>query len=289
VTNNTGSLGPRGLTRRLGKRSQAWLRTNRRMERALRRITRLDGDAAMYSHEVVIPLNSTYAPWHDDHEFRDAYNLIDGHTLVDQYKCHELWELLGQLEAVPGDILEVGVWRGGTGVLLALRASSFAEPPEVILADTFEGVVKASGSDPWYRGGEHADTSPTIVRGLAERAKVDVHLLVGIFPDATGASIDSRVFRLVHIDVDVYESAQAVLEWAWPRLSVGGVVIFDDYGSFECEGVATLGRELFAMSSPHVRLVHNLNGHLVLIKLTDGELGSLRSSISGDGAGSNDD
>jgi O-methyltransferase len=76
----------------------------------------------------------------------------------------------------------------------------------------------------------------------------------------------------VHIDVDVYQSAREVLEWSWPRLSVGGVVIWDDYGSFECEGVAQLGRELFALQTPHARLVHNVNGHLVLIKLGEGPL-----------------
>ena len=76
----------------------------------------------------------------------------------------------------------------------------------------------------------------------------------------------------MHIDVDVYDSARDTLEWAWPRLSVGGVVVFDDYGSFECEGVATLGRQLFALDLQVGRLVHNLNGHLLLFKLTDGPL-----------------
>jgi hypothetical protein len=52
-------------------------------------------------------------------------------------------------------------------------------------------------------------------------------------------------------------------------LNVGGVVVWDDYGSFECEGVVTLGRELFLRDSPAIRLFHNLNGHLVLVKLAD--------------------
>ena len=45
---------------------------------------------------------------------------------------------------------------------------------------------------------------------------------------------------------------------------VGGIVVWDDYGSFECEGVATLGQELFDRSPPTSRLLHNLNGHLVV-------------------------
>jgi O-methyltransferase len=234
--------------------------------------TRLRGPATRYSHELIVPMTSTYSPWHDDMAFRAVYDAIDGHTFVDQYKCYELWEQLGQLGSVPGDVLEVGVWRGGTGVLMARRCQALGFDAEVFLADTFAGVVKAGTDDPWYKGGEHADTSPEIVRGLATRVDVTVELLVGVFPDESAADVADRSFRLVHIDVDVYQSARDVLEWAWPRLSVGGVVIWDDFGAFECEGVAQLGRELFDLGLPHARLVHNVNGHLLLVKIAEGPL-----------------
>jgi O-methyltransferase len=259
------------LPRAGAKRAQWWLRTDRRLERILRR-GRLSGPQTIYSHELVVPMSSTYAPWYDDLEFRSTYDAIKGASFVDQYKCYELWEQLGQLSSVPGDILEVGVWRGGTGVLMARRAQLKGLDARVFLADTFAGVAKAGAEDPWYRGGEHADTSPEMVTELAVRMGVDVELLVGMFPDETSDRVADVRLRLVHIDVDVYNSARDTLEWAWPRLSVGGVVIFDDYGSFECEGVATLGRELFDADLAGGRLVHNLNGHLMLYKLSDDPL-----------------
>lgn len=43
----------------------------------------------------------------------------------------------------------------------------------------------------------------------------------------------------------------------------------------ECEGVATLGRELFATNFSGGRLIHNLNGHLLLVKLADEPLPTL--------------
>lgn len=136
-------------------------------------------------------------------------------------------------------------------------------------------VAKAGAEDPWYRGGEHADTSQELVQGLADREGVEVELLAGVFPDATGHLIEDRRLRLVHIDVDVYTSARETLEWAWSRLNMGGVVVWDDYGSFECEGVATLGRQLFTAQPAGGRLVHNLNGHLLLFKLSDEPLPDL--------------
>ncbi len=259
------------LARQGAERGQSWLRTDRRLERILR-WGRLRGPQTIYSHELVVPMNSTYAPWHDDVAFREIYDAVNGSTFVDQYKCYELWEQVGQLAAVPGDVLEVGVWRGGTSMVIGRRLAQLDPDARMFLADTFQGVAKAGSEDPWYRGGEHADTSPTMVQALADRVGVSVELLIGMFPEDTAARIEDRTFRLVHIDVDVYDSARDTLEWAWPRLSVGGVVVFDDYGSFQCEGVATLGRQLFALNLQVGRLVHNLNGHLVLFKLTDGPL-----------------
>ena len=258
----------RDLIRRLAKRGQAWLRNERRLERITRRV-RLQGTGTRYSHELIVPLNSTYAPWHDDKQFRELYDAIGSHTLVDQYRCYELWELLGQLGHLTGDVLEVGVWRGGTGILLAKRAKDLALGAEVFLADTFSGVTKAGADDPWYRGGEHADTSVDTVRALAKSHDVSVSILTGMFPEDTGADIADRRFRMAHIDVDVHDSSRDALLWVWPRLEVGGIVVFDDYGSFECEGVTSLGRNLFNQHLNAARLVHNLNGHLVLFKLAD--------------------
>ena len=254
------------------KWAQRWLRRDRRLERLLHRFTKLESAATRYSHELIVPMNSTYSPWHDDAAFRTVYDAIAKNSFVDQYKCYELWEQLGQVRHLDGDILEVGVWRGGTGVLLARRAQQLGIDARVILADTFQGVAKAGIEDPWYEGGEHADTSAAVVKELAGRLGVDVEILEGIFPDDTGHLVEDRCFRFVHIDVDVYESAKHVWEWVWPRLCVGGTVLWDDYGSFECEGVVTLGRELFDRSSSNVRLFHNLNGHLLLVKLADGPL-----------------
>lgn len=211
-----------------------------------------------------------YAPWLTDEPFQRIHRQIAGTTLVDIYRCYELWDLVGQTAHLPGgDILEVGVWRGGTGVLMAARSKQDGGGT-VFLADTFAGVVKAGERDSAYVGGEHADTSAAMVSALARRAGVDnFHILEGIFPDATAAAIEDRRFRLCHIDVDVYESAAQTFNWVWPRLLPGGVVVFDDYGFYSCGGVTRL---VNGMRGEKDRLViYNLNAHAVVIKLATGE------------------
>lgn len=215
-------------------------------------------------HARVLPY-ATYAPWLNDQAFQAAHARVVQHTLVDVYRLYELWHLARQLDGVEGDFLEVGVWRGGSGCMLALAGQD--RNRQVFLADTFTGVVKAGDRDTNYVGGEHADTQTDTVLTLAQRCGVDtqVNVLVGMFPEQNAEQVGQQL-ALVHIDVDVYESARDVLQWALPRLTPGAVVIFDDYGFHGCEGVTRLVNEV-TVGSRDLRFVHNLNGHAVLIRV----------------------
>ncbi len=92
----------------------------------------------------------------------------------------------------------------------------------------------------------------------------NVELLEGIFPEETAARVSAEALRLVHVDVDVYQSAKDVFEWAWPRLSPGGVAVFDDYGFPACPGVTRFVDEQRGM--PDRLVLHNLNGHGLVVK-----------------------
>jgi len=181
------------------------------------------------------------------------------------YRCYELWHLLGQVIDLGGDVLEVGVWRGGTGCMLAARAQSLNKQTKVFLCDTFSGVVKAGALDNFYKGGEHADTSKDLVVGLANSLGLDnVEILEGIFPEDTGDVVGRNTFCFCHIDVDVYQSAKDVVNWVWPRLRVGGVIVFDDYGFHHCQGITQLVDELAGRKDN--LMLNNLNGHAVLVR-----------------------
>jgi O-methyltransferase len=91
-----------------------------------------------------------------------------------------------------------------------------------------------------------------------------VQLLQGIFPDDTAHVVGERALRLCHIDVDVYQSAKDVFAWAWPRMSPGGVVVFDDYGCAATPGVTQFVNEQRSLTDRLV--VHNLNGHGIVVK-----------------------
>src|SRR5207302_1445324 len=113
------------------------------------------------TYEEIKPAAS-YAPWRSDAEFLAVHNSILHHTLVDLYRCWMLWTLVRQTAKRVGEsnhFVEIGVWRGGTGVLIAKAAASVGLSQPVYLCDTFQGVAKTGTADPYYQGGEHADTS----------------------------------------------------------------------------------------------------------------------------------
>lgn len=214
-------------------------------------------------HHRVLP-HATLAPWLNDSDFMVLYEKIKNHTLVDIYRCYELWVLAKQAEKVDGAILEVGVWRGGTGAILAEAVKSTVK--KVYLADTFKGVVKAGANDTSYKGGEHSDTSLKLVNELFSSLSLkNVQLLDGIFPEDTQHLVTDGI-SMLHCDVDVYSSSKDIVEWCLPRMSVGSILVFDDYGFFGCEGVTKYCNELKARKD--LIFTHNLNGHAVFVKIS---------------------
>lgn len=214
-------------------------------------------------HYEEVKVTARYAPWKTDKDFQEAYQAIKGYTLVEETRCWELWELLGGgVQWIEGDILEVGVWRGGTGCLLALRARQLGLNARVFLCDTFAGVPweKISAADPVYHGGEHADAPVNIVQGLIHSLSLkNVEIVQGVFPKSFDGQ--KTFFRFVHIDADVYQSAKESTEFVLPRMSLRGAIVFDDYGFHTCGGVTKYVNEL----KDGRTVIHNLNGHAIVI------------------------
>lgn len=207
-----------------------------------------------------------YAPWLTNDKFQEVYKRIKDYTLVDIYRCYELFDFVKRLENIEGDIIEIGVWRGGTSAVMATALQSENSKKNIFLCDTFSGVVKAGEFDIRYKGGEHSDTSDQLVKDLLVSLNLkNFQLLKGIFPEETGSVVENNTFSLCHIDVDVYQSAVDIITWIYPKLSKGGALVFDDYGFRGCNGITHLVNELRLQLDKWL-FIYNLNGHAILIK-----------------------
>ncbi len=217
-------------------------------------------------YEIIRPC-STYAPWRKNTEFMDVYDKIKDNSLVDLYRCYELWKLVIQTKkCTSGDILEVGVYKGGTGALIASAAQYAQIDTKVFLCDTYEGIVKSGIKDNYHRNGDLDDTSVMLVQHLISRLKLNnVNIIKGVFPDDVADAFVEKKYRFVHIDVDIYDSAKDIFDFIWKSVESGGIVVFDDYGFTTTRGVTALLDEINDGITDGV-FVHNINGHGIFIK-----------------------
>lgn len=180
-------------------------------------------------------------------------------------------------DAVPGDVVECGCWRGHSTYLIAepLRAADW--PGRFFVFDSFEGGLSDKvAADRVGRG----DTDPERTRQqkLSFASKfVAVETLMkpfhfvslheGWIPDvfATVPDLAERRFALVHVDVDLYEPTRDCLAFFGPRMSEGGVIVIDDYGSANFPGSRTAVDEYRALHKPKLFLESHLIGAVMLV------------------------
>ena len=67
-------------------------------------------------YEPIYP-SATYAPWLLDAKFGKTWDDIKNYTIVDKYRCFELWQLVAETTNLSGALIEIGAWRGGSGAL----------------------------------------------------------------------------------------------------------------------------------------------------------------------------
>ena len=103
--------------------------------------------------------------------------------------------------------------------------------------DTFEGHPSAAVTtqDANHAAGQFGDTSfDEVTAYLSRFARTRIHRgdVLMTLPD-----LDETLYRLVHIDTDLYLPTKACLEYFGARLQPGSVVVLDDYSSEKCPGV----------------------------------------------------
>jgi O-methyltransferase len=167
-------------------------------------------------------------------------------TLVTQPKQWILLRCLRQVASLSGEVWELGVYQGGTALLLrkAMEEWGLDRASRLRLFDTFEGMPPADPGLDLHREGDFADTSLEEVQRVVGRPEF-VAYHPGLLP-ATLEPLASSEIRLAHLDLDIHASILASLGFVYPRLVAGGALVFDDYGVASCPGARRAVDEFFA-------------------------------------------
>lgn len=182
-----------------------------------------------------------YSPWLAP-EFVARYNRVSPYTVVDIERCWTIWQALSQSLNVDGDVMEAGVFQGGTAKLIR-EAIGDRRDKKLYLFDSFEGMEAVSQVDR-HKQGDFADTSLEGVRAVVGTEDF-IDYRKGWVPQ-TFAGLEDRKFCFAHIDLDLYQGIIDCLEFVYPRLSPGGSIVFDDYGFASCPGARRAVDEFFA-------------------------------------------
>ena len=148
---------------------------------------------------------------------------------------------------VPGDIVECGVWRGGSMMIAALTALALGDTSRhLFLFDTFEGHPEPDKDrdgpgfhHEWQtrrindRASDWARASLEDVRRNMESTGYPMDKITfvkGLVQDTIPTNAPDQI-ALLRLDTDWYNSTACELKYLYPRLSDHGVLIVDDYGT----------------------------------------------------------
>ena len=186
-------------------------------------------------------------------EFTALHQRCAPFTMTSVERMHALYEAVRYVSAahIPGDVVECGVWRGGSSMLAALTLAQSGENRRLWLYDTFEGMPPPGEHDLRYTGehaGESLDPAQRVAGASNDWAYAtlddvrsnmasagrddDVEFVVGKVEDTIPARAPESI-ALLRLDTDWYESTRHELQHLYPRLAEGGVLIIDDYGHWQ--------------------------------------------------------
>jgi O-methyltransferase len=184
------------------------------------------------------------------------------HAMTGIRRLDNLQECLERVIAadVPGDFIETGVWRGGASIFMRglLKVMDITDR-NVWVADSFEGLpppdpqrYPADAGATWHQNTSLAVSLEQVKRNFDRYGLLDdqVKFAKGWFKD-TLPMLQTNAFALIRLDGDMYESTMDALTNLYPKLSVGGFAIIDDYGCVSaCEEAVRTYRAQHGIEDP---------------------------------------
>jgi len=153
---------------------------------------------------------------------------------------------------IEGVIIECGVWKGGSMMAILRTLKNLkVEDREVYLYDTFEGMSEPTAEDKSIRGESALNAynddkdgwDKIIYYSSLDEVKENiatigytsenVHYVKGKVEDTISKDTLPDKIALLRLDTDWYESTKHELEFLFPKLVSGGIIIIDDYGHWE--------------------------------------------------------
>lgn len=238
-------------------------------------LDRAKAAARAFAHSPSVTTGPAYEDMGE--AFHALRRRAEPYTMTSVERMFALYQLVRHVvqSGVRGDVVECGVWRGGSSMMAAMALAATGDPRPLWLYDTFEGMTQPTARDRTWSGQAAAAELASVEREAGARndwcyASLDdvkanmartgypeelLHFVVGPVEETIPGQAPERI-ALVRLDTDWYESTRHELEHLWDRLEPGGGLIIDDYGHWQGARQAT--DEFFASRGTPV-LLHRVD------------------------------
>jgi O-methyltransferase len=203
----------------------------------------------------IVPYPPVNAQLQDsDESTREIWEFVSPFTMTSPERVSTLIDAVRYVHEnnIPGDMVECGVWRGGSSMAMAMTLKSLGSTDrQLYLYDTFEGMSDPTDADVSFRGltaeeelksntkeDEFSDwclgTIEEVTENLGKTGYPGdkITYVKGKIEETVPATIPKRI-ALLRLDTDWFESTKHEMEHLFPLLSTDGILILDDYGYWQ--------------------------------------------------------
>jgi len=205
-----------------------------------------------------------------DREFHDIYaRALQASGSYDakrrKSRNYNMIGMLALTRNLEGEVAEAGCYKGMSSFLIChylKKADAGFTGKGFGIFDSFEGLSApaAEDGDIGRHKGRYASTLEHVARTLSEFPDIAFHK--GWIPDCFPDDAAVR-YRFVHIDVDLYQPIMDCLAYFWPRMTRGGIIAFDDYGSMSFPGAKKAVDEFCERESIPVAHFSTMNAMII--------------------------
>lgn len=183
-----------------------------------------------------------------DENFRVLYKKYQSYSMIHWpglYTAYRAAEHIRNHD-ITGAVVECGVWKGGCTAIMAEILKGMNVVPEFYLYDTYEGMSEPTEDDysmstdisagklyEDYKGEWSVGALETVKNVMTRTGYPEekLHYVRGKVEETIPETIPEKI-ALLRLDTDWYESTKHELEYLYPRLVKGGILIVDDYGAW---------------------------------------------------------
>lgn len=167
----------------------------------------------------------------EDPVFQQYWRQIENDTLLDSYRAKRLWDLATEAKDLDGDFIECGSYRGGMSFLMGFFIKHHGLKKKVYLCDSFQGLpAPDTQRDTVFQRGQLATDVEACRRRINELGLSEVVVMKpGWFSETLPTFANDQRFAWLHIDCDLYKSAETCFDHLYNKAATGAPIIIDDY------------------------------------------------------------